>query len=234
VSEIAGTKKSELEEIASVIKEVREKVDDKKLEDVVKSNQKVLEKLDGVKDLSDTFTTGLNKLEKIFEKDVFRDVAINSEQSASALNSMNKHMEALLVKFDNISIAAPPSKSTPKEPDVEAPATAKNDSRKVKKVKFFSSSVALGCNKKKLENELDCDLEFIETYHIVENPTAPDPEKYLNNMLTSHLIIYFPENKRSIQRCKSLLILSSMLVVLRALWLCWFSNKSFLILNKVM
>ena len=187
VSEIAGTKRAELEEIASVIKEVREKVDDKKLEDVIKSNQKVLDKLDGVKDLSDTFTAGLNKLEKIFEKDVFRDVATNSEQSASALNSMNKHMEALLMKFDNISIAAPPSKSTPKESDVEASATAKNDTRKVKKGKIFSSSVALGCNKKKHENELDCDLEFIETYHIVENPTAPNPEKYLNNMLTSHL-----------------------------------------------
>ena len=38
VSEIAGTKRAELEEIASVIKEVREKVDDKKLEDVIKSN----------------------------------------------------------------------------------------------------------------------------------------------------------------------------------------------------
>ena len=188
VSNISSTKKTELDEIASAIKEVREKVDDKKLDDVVKSNQKVLEKLEGVKDLSDTFTTGLNKLEKIFEKDVFRDVANNSEQSASALNSLNKHMEALLGKFDTISIATPASKPTPKEPTAETNENVeKSDVRKVKKGKLFSSSVALGCNKRKLEYELDCELEVIETYHIVENPTATDPEKYLNNMLNSNL-----------------------------------------------
>ena len=56
---------------------------------------------------------------------------------------------------------------------------------------------------------------------------------FLDNFFLFIIIIYFPENKRSIQRCKSLLILSSMLVVLRALWLCWFSIKSFLSLNNV-
>ena len=52
---------------------------------------------------------------------------------------------------------------------------------------MFSSSVALGCNKEKLELELDCDLEVIETYHIIENVTSRDPEKYVDNMIKTHL-----------------------------------------------
>ena len=57
---------------------------------------------------------------------------------------------------------------------------------KKRRGKLFSSSVALGCNKEKLELELDCDLEIVETYHINKNPTAPDPEKYLENMISTH------------------------------------------------
>ena len=77
-----------------------------------------------------------------------------------------------------------------KEPEnMAAKEEVKNTSKDTMKRrgKLFSSSVALGCHKEKLELELDCDLEIVETYHINENPTAPDPEKYLNNMITTHL-----------------------------------------------
>ena len=78
VSDISGTSKRELGEIAVVLKEVREKVDDRKLDEVVQSNREVCRKLDGVQKSSDTFTSGMNKLERIFEKDIFDNVAKHS------------------------------------------------------------------------------------------------------------------------------------------------------------
>ena len=162
-------------------------MDDRKLDEVVQSNKLVLEKLDGVKDLSDTFSKGLTNLESFFENDLFKNAASHSEQSVSALNSMNKHMETLLSKFDTDVLKAVPSNKAPVEA-VEVTVTDTVDDKKVRKGKLFSSSVSLGCDKEKLEIELDCQLEIIETYHIIENQTAPDPEKYLTNMLKSHMI----------------------------------------------
>ena len=52
---------------------------------------------------------------------------------------------------------------------------------------MLSSSVAFGCDREKLQFELDCDLEVVETYHINENKTAADPDKYLDNMIKTHL-----------------------------------------------
>ena len=190
VSGISSTKQVELDEIVSAIMEVKDKLDDNKMNDVMESNKKVIEKLDGVKDLSDTFTVGLKQLETIFDKEVFRNVATNSEQSVSALNSLNGHMVNLLTKFDGIIKPTPTSNTSENEANVETvinESIEKEGQRKIKKCIFFSSSVALGCNKKKLEYELDCQLEIVETYHIVENPTAPDPEKFLKNMLDTHM-----------------------------------------------
>ena len=154
---------------------------DRKLDEVVQSNKLVLEKLEGVKDLSDTFSKGLTNFESFFEK----NVASHSEQSVAALNSMNKNMEKLLSKFDTVPKVVP-SNNVPVE-TVEVTVTDTVDDKKVRKGKLFSSSVSLGCDKEKLEIELDCQLEIIETYHIIENQTAPDPEKYLTNMLNSHM-----------------------------------------------
>ena len=190
-SAVSGSKKVELDEIASAIKDVKDKIDDNKLMDVVESNKKVLEKLEGVKDISDRFSVGLNKLEQVFKMDVFSSVATNSEQSVSALNSLNGHMVDLLSKFDGI--PKPTVASTSNIPVNETNVEATNADpvgvvpRKVKKCKFFSTSVALGCDIKKLEYKLDCEIEMVETYHIVENPTAKDPEKFLKNMLKVHI-----------------------------------------------
>ena len=46
---MSSTKKLELDEIASAIKDVRDKIDDPKFDEVVESNKKVLEKPEGVK-----------------------------------------------------------------------------------------------------------------------------------------------------------------------------------------
>ena len=188
VSDMSSTKKLELDEIASAIKDVRDKIDDPKFDEVVESNKKVLEKLEGVKGMSDALTVGLTRLEKIFEKDVFTNVATHSEQSVSALNSLNGHMVTLITKFDGIPKATNVENTAEHETNVEATKTAEKEvPRQRKKCKFFSSSVALGCDKKKLEYELGCDVEMVETYHIIENPTAPNPEKFLKNMLELHL-----------------------------------------------
>ena len=92
-------------------------------------------------------------------------------------------MEKFLAKFDTKSNTIGVSKET----DIEAEKEAETNKEKRRKGKLFSSSVALGCNKEKLQIELDCDLEVVETYHINENITAADPEKYLDNMIKSHL-----------------------------------------------
>ena len=186
VSDISDTKVSELEKIANTMNEVKEKLHDKKFDDVVHTNKKVLEHLESVKDLSITFSNGLDKLDNLFENNVLKEVASNSEKSVAALNCLNNNMEKFLSKIDvkNTTTGAV------KEPEnMAAKEEVKNTSKDIMKRrgKLFSSSVALGCHKEKLELELDCDLEIVETYHINENPTAPDPEKYLNNMITTHL-----------------------------------------------
>ena len=189
VSNISCSKKSELDGIASAIKDVRDKLDDdNKLDDIVETNRKVLAKLDVVKDLSDAFSANLSKLENIFEKDVLRNVATNSEQSVSALNSLNGHMVNLLTKFDRLPKAATTDDTTVDDTNVEPSELIVEEApKKIKKCKFFSSSVALGSDTKKLEYELDCKVEMVETYHIIENPTADDPEKFLENMLKTHI-----------------------------------------------
>ena len=184
---VSDTKKTELDEIASAIKEVKDNMDDKKLGDVFRSNKMVLEKLDGVKELSDTFTKGLDKLNDIFEKE--RDVATNSEKSVCVLNSMDGHMKALLAKFDAVPPTATANNTAAKEQTVETTIDDKDERSddKIRKGKLFSSSIALGCDKETLERELNCKLEVIETYHIIENKTARNPDKYLSNMLKNHL-----------------------------------------------
>ena len=194
---VSDTKNTELDEIASTLKEVRDKIDEKKLDDVVESNKAVVAKLESVKNLSDVFTEGMNKLEQISVRD-----AKNSALSVAALNSMNDHMVSLLAKFDAVPhtgpatatpvapISSPPSTEPAKQaspPPVTTDVTTKKNERKVRRGKLFSSSVALGCDVSKLEYELNCCLEIFETYHIIENPSAQDPEKYLSNMLKTHL-----------------------------------------------
>ena len=135
--------------------------------------------------------------------DVFREVANNSSQSVSVLLSMNKNMETLLKQFGAVpnspptaAPTAPINKETIEPVVTEQPSnkpepsnvpTGKKDGKGFRRGKLFSSSVALGCNKRKLEYELNCKMEIIETYHIIENTTAPDPEKHLENMLKTHL-----------------------------------------------
>ena len=184
---VSDSKKTELDEIASAIKEVKDNMDDKKLDDVVRSNKMVLEKLDGVKELSDAYTKGLDKLQDIFEKE--RDVATNSEKSVCVLNSMDGHMKALLAKFDAVPPTATANNTAAKEQTVETTIDDKDERSddKIRKGKLFSSSIALGCDKETLERELNCKLEVIETYHIIENKTARNPDKYLSNMLKNHL-----------------------------------------------
>ena len=62
----------------------------------------------------------MNKLEKVFENDVFREVANNSAESASALNTMNKHMETLLSNFGATANMAPSAPTIPTTPTVKA------------------------------------------------------------------------------------------------------------------
>ena len=92
VSDMSDTKKTELDEISSTIKDVRDKLEDKKWDSVAVSNQNVVDKLDGVKVFSDAINHGLNKIEQLFEKDVFRQVADNSSQTGTALNTKNRTM----------------------------------------------------------------------------------------------------------------------------------------------
>ena len=75
VSDISDTKVSELEKIANTMNEVKEKLHDKKFDDVVHTNKKVLEHLESVKDLSITFSNGLDKLDNLFENNVLKEVA---------------------------------------------------------------------------------------------------------------------------------------------------------------
>ena len=136
----------------------------------------------------------------LLRKDVFKEVTNNSAQNVAALNTMNNLMGTLVSKFDNLPAAspAPPpasaNASTPtsetlaatvrtpvREPDT--PTTkAKNVNRKVKRAKLFACSLGLGCDVRKIENDLNCTIEVIETFHIIKNPSAPDPEKFLKNM----------------------------------------------------
>ena len=185
VSDISGTKERELERIADTMNEVKEKLVDKNLDEVVHTSRQVLEQMKTVKDLSDTFSSGLDKLDTLFENNILKEVAMNSEKSVSALNSLNNNMEKFLAKLDvknsNVDVM--------KEPVVITTEEVKNapEDNKKRRGKLFSSSVALGCNKEKLELELNCDLEIVATYHINENASAPDPEKYLENMITTHV-----------------------------------------------
>ena len=129
-------------------------------------------KLEGVKVLSDSFTESLNKLEQVFEKDFPKDVTGNSAKSVDALNSMNKHMETLLSKF-NVPNPVTASVSSSETTDAAVQNAAvqkasadvtpakKDDKPKCRKGLFFSSSIALLCEKKKLEYELDCELEIV-------------------------------------------------------------------------
>ena len=183
VSDTSDTRGKELEDIATTINEIKHKLDDKRLDEVTLNSRKVLEKMDNVKELSDTFTSGLDKLDKIFENEILREVATNSEKSVSALNNLNSNMEKFLAKLDAKSNTVDASKIS----DIEEVREAETKKEKRRKAKLFSSSVALGCNKDKLQFELDCDLEIVETYHINENVTAADPEKYLDNMIQTHL-----------------------------------------------
>ena len=89
VSDISATKGVELEKIAETMNEVKEKLGHKNLEEVVHSNNQVLEQLKTVKDLSLTFSSGLDKLDTLFENNVLKEVAMNSEKSVTALNSLN-------------------------------------------------------------------------------------------------------------------------------------------------
>ena len=185
VSIISDTKGVDLEKIATAVNDVKVKLDVKNFDDIAHTNKKVLEKLESVEKLSDTFTSGLEKLENIFEKEILREVVINSEKSVSALNTLNSNMEKFLSKCDvKNSVEA-----NTKEPVKQIVDNVENisDKTKIRKAKLFSSSVALGCDKKRLEFELDCDLEIVDTYHISENSTAPDPDKYLDNMIKTHL-----------------------------------------------
>ena len=100
VSDISNTKEIELEKIANAVNEVKEKLDSSNIEDVVDTSRKVLEELKSVKDLSDTFSNGLDKLDNLFENNVLKEVAMNSEKSVSALNSLNNNMEKFLAKID--------------------------------------------------------------------------------------------------------------------------------------
>ena len=129
-------------------------------------------KLEGVKVLSDSFTESLNKLEQVFEKDFPKDVTGNSAKSVDALNSMNKHMETLLSKFNVPNpVTASVSSSETTDASVQNAAVQKasadvtpakkDDKPKCRKGLFFSSSIALLCEKKKLEYELDCELEIV-------------------------------------------------------------------------
>ena len=175
VSDASSTKKTELDQITTTLEEIRTKVDGKRFDDVIKSNNEVLGKLDDVKDMTDTFAYGLNKLEKIFDKDVLKEVACNSAESSDALKIMNGHMKQMVSLLSNVGDlkqkAASPTNSQPSEqvakPDPKPPSTdeasakndakksddtnSKNDSKRVRKGKLFSSSVALGCDVKRLE-----------------------------------------------------------------------------------
>ena len=185
VADIAATKGPTIDRIATTINEVKGKLEDRKFDDIVHTNRKVLENLENVKVISESFTNGLSKLENIFENGIMKEVATNSEKSVSALNSLNNNVEKFLSKLDIKSNTV----DSNKEPVINILEDTRDDieETKVRKGKLFSSSVALGCNKEKLELELGCDLEIVETYHIIENPTAPNPEKYLDNMLKTHL-----------------------------------------------
>ena len=182
VSDISDSKGKEIDKIASAVNDVKEKLDNSKLDDAVQASRKVLDKLENVEKLSDTFTTGLEKLENIFEKDILKEVATNSDKSVTALNTLNTNMERFLSKFDVKNSTAAENKDHEVDDDRNASCETK-----VRRGKLFSSSVALGCNKKKLEFELNCELEIVDTYHISENSEAPDPEKYLDNMIRTHL-----------------------------------------------
>ena len=195
VSDISDRNTSD---IVDLLKDVKDKVDDRKLDEVVKSNREVLGKLEVVEGLSESFSTGLKQLESIFERDIFNNVGKHSAQSAESLNTLNGHMVSLLSKFDTAPIIVPnasvdssskkPNDNEAVNPEKEAPVTpVKVNEKKVKRGKFFTSSVARGCDIGRLEHELNCNLQLIETYHIIENPSAPNPEKFLKNMLETHL-----------------------------------------------
>ena len=130
VSDISDRNTSD---IVDLLKDVKDKVDDRKLDEVVNSNREVLGKLDVVEGLSESFSTGLKQLESIFERDIFNNVGKHSAQSAESLNTLNGHMVSLLSKFDTAPTIVPnasvdssskkPNENEAVNPEKEAPVT---------------------------------------------------------------------------------------------------------------
>ena len=180
----ATLEKGNIENIGKTILEVKNEVSNLNLKEVSEGNKKILSKLDGVEVLVDDFKLGLTKLESIFEKDIFREVATNSAKSADALEAMNKHMVELLSKISGPSIVTPatePETVSPKASSKSKPAS------NIRNVKMFTSSIALQCDKDELAAGLDCNLDVIKTFHISQHSDAKDPEKYLKNMIDANL-----------------------------------------------
>ena len=163
-----------------------------KVDDLLETNQRIAGQMDTVGALASTFKDGLAKLEGIFQKEMFREVAENSAKSAKALQTMNKHMVTLVEK---ISANETPSKkpTNVKNVGIDTTAEASNPKTKskigygVRNAKLFASSIALQYDKEELEKGLNCVLDVVKTYHIEKHPEAQDPEMFLKNMIDSNL-----------------------------------------------
>ena len=184
----ATLEKGNIENIGKTILEVKKDVSNLNVKEVLEGNKEILSKLDKVGGLCDTFKDGLTKLESIFEKDIFRDVASNSAKSASALEKMNEHMVNLLSKISVPALVTPAKEpETPKNSEPAPKHTAAAKSSNIRNVKMFTSSIALQCDKDELAAGLNCNLDVIKTFHISEHVDARDPEKYLKNMIDENL-----------------------------------------------
>ena len=178
--------------IEKTILEVKKDVEQLKVDDVLETNKKIVVKLDAVGSMAVAFQEGLTKLDDIFKKNVFNEVAENSAKSAEALQSMNKHMVTLVAKM-----SAPTSHEPTNVSSNGEKVDDKTDKKSIKSrvdsgvrnAKMFSSSIALQCDKAELESGLNCTIvgDVVETYHITKHAEARDPELFLKKLIDDHL-----------------------------------------------
>ena len=103
---------------------------------------------------------------------------LNSDRSLHVFNSMQRSLESMSQTLTNTSNTS--RSNIPTTPDT--PSETRN-----RKGIIFSSSVALDMNKNRFKEELNCDLQIVQTNYIEHHPSSETPEAYLESMVKKHL-----------------------------------------------
>ena len=109
-----------------------------------------------------------------------------SENSLLVFEAMQKSLETL-VQHNSSQGSTINSNKPNNQPTAQPTAQPTTPEPTIKKGIMFSSSIGRDIDLARIKNDLNCDIKIIPTYHIENNPSARDPDSYLQCMVNKHV-----------------------------------------------